>query len=181
MIRIRVSTEDVVATRFAVNAVWESATSLHCLAQPRQHVVHARLHQCVPTHPDFDFELLLELVSLTGWMPDLLSPIPTGTPYDPPAQFAALVGTDLAVAERDLRTIGMLAPGSRAASMTPAQYVETTTAAVAGYWRAVLEPLWERILGIDEADVAHHHVTLAEAGSRRPSTSCTMSSGTRTA
>ncbi len=164
MIRINVSTDDVVATRFAVNSVWETAASLTCLAKPRKHVLHARLRQCVPVHPDFDLDLLLELTGFMRWIPDVLGPIPSGTAHNPPAQFAGILDTDPEVLENDLRTIRDLLPGSRSAAMGPEQYVEAVATAMTGYWRAVLEPLWERVIGLDEADIAHHHATLAEAG-----------------
>ncbi len=164
MIRIHVSNDDVATIRFAVDAVWETTGSLHSVGHPRQHLLHQRLAQRVPTDPDFDLDFLLLLTSFTRWIPDILGPMPTGTARDPVGQLDALRATDRAVARSDLRTIGELSPGNPIATMTPEQYVDTVAVALTGYWRAVIEPLWERIVAIDEADIAYHHATLARAG-----------------
>ena len=64
----------------------------------------------------------------------------------------------------DLDQLRQLRPGTRTALMSPDEYLETTARALAGYWRSVLQPLWDRIQAIAEADIAHHRQRLASEG-----------------
>ncbi len=164
MIEIEVDVDDIAETRFTTDAVWETMASLNAAIHPHEHVIHSRLRSLLPTRPDFDLGLLVELSSVGRWIPDLMGPAPSARPADPLSQFAALRDGDPAVAESDLRTLRQIAPKSRVSALEPQEYVDRVSEALAGYWSAVLEPLWERVEGIASADIAHHQNTLSSQG-----------------
>ena len=164
MLTIAVSTDDVASVRFAPNAVWESFSSIRAIAHPRSHLLHSRLAKLLPARPDFDLGLLFELAEPCQWVPDIFGPVPTGTIHDPMGQYDALGETDPDVVSGDLAFLREAAPASAAAAMGPAEYVDRVTAALKGYHRAVLAPLWERVVAITEADIAHRHAKVVEDG-----------------
>lgn len=67
----------------------------------------------------------------------------------------------------DLRALRELIPGSRVARMGCREFAERTAEAMAVYWSAVLEPLWDRIEAITGGDIAHRSVALASDGLER--------------
>ena len=166
MIEIRVGTDDLARVRFATDPAWETTASLNTLAFPRAHVLHERLRRRVPRHPGFDLEHLMSLAGFRAWIPDALCPTPTGEAVDPVDRLAGIVDTGVSVADSDLSMIRKLRPEARVAQMGSEEYLATTAEALVGYWREVLEPLWDRIHGIVTADIAHHRAALAADGLR---------------
>jgi DNA-binding transcriptional ArsR family regulator len=164
VIEIEVGLDDLTGIRFAADAVWETAASLAVLARPRQHALHRRLHSLVPERPRFDLDLLMEVLAAPVWYPDTLGPQPSTRPRHPCEQFAALRDTAPEVVERDLAELRRSLPGSRVAGMRPDQFLDELATAMTGYWRQVLEPLWDRVDGIVAADLAHHSNAAASAG-----------------
>ena len=164
MLRIAVSTDDVAAVRFAPNAVWEAFSSVRAIVHPRSHLLHSRLDKLLPARPDFDLGLLIELAEPCKWVPDTLGPIPVGSIHHPIQQYEALRHTDPELVASDLCTLREVAPSSRAAGMTASELVDRLTAALIGYHRAVLAPLWDRVVAITEADIAHRRASMLEHG-----------------
>lgn len=155
---------DLARVRFATDAVWETSASLHALLFPKAHLLHQRLRRLVPKEPDFDLDHLLVLHRDADWLPDVLAPRPSARAGHPLEQFELLRRTDLEVAEADVAELRRLHPGSALARLTPQQYVNRTADALAGWWTAVLEPLWDRVDAIQRADIAHHQAVLAARG-----------------
>jgi len=151
-----VGVEDLTNVRFTTNAVWETAASLHALANPRHHLLHQRLRRLVPKGPDFDLGLLLTLAGHPSWLPDVWAPAPALRPGPPLDQLDAVRRTDPAVAEADLERLQL--------GIGPRDYLDRTADALQGWWTAVLEPLWDRVDAIARADIAHHQTTLAAQG-----------------
>jgi DNA-binding transcriptional ArsR family regulator len=164
LLRIAVSTEDVAAVRFAPNAVWEAFSSIRAIVHPRCHQLHTRLEQLLPARPSFDLALLLELAEPRMWVPDTFGPVPTGSIHHPVAQYEALLETDPAVATNDLVTLRQQAPSSTWAHLEPTEFLDRLTRALIGYHHAVLEPLWDRVVAITEADIAHRRASMLEHG-----------------
>jgi DNA-binding transcriptional ArsR family regulator len=121
----------------------------------------------VPRDPGFDLDLLLELTRPDHFVPDILGPTPSARPGHPLDQFGRMATTDDEVLESDLRAMRELIPGSRVARMDTREFAERTAEAMAAYWLAVLEPVWERIDAITGADIAHRSVALASDGLER--------------
>jgi len=164
LLRIAVSTDDVAAVRFAPNAVWEAFSSIRAIVHPRWHLLHSRLEQLLPPRPDFDLGLLLELAAPPKWVPDTLGPLPTGSIHDPIAQYDALRDTDRDLVARDLAVLRELTPSASCARLAPDELLDQLAAALAGYHRAVLAPLWDRVVAITEADIAHRRTSMLEQG-----------------
>lgn len=164
MLRIAVSTEDVAAVRFTPNAVWEAFSSIRAIVHPRWHQLHSRLDTLLPARPSFDLALLRELAEPCKWVPDTLGPIPSGTFHDPIAQYDALRETDPEVVANDLLMLRDLAPSSTSARLEPAEFLDRLATALIGYHHAVLAPLWDRVVAITEADIAHRRASMLEHG-----------------
>lgn len=163
MIEVTLGVDDVAAIRFTSCAVNETVASLRVLRHPRLHPLHAaRLRTRVPSVPTFDLELLLALVEPEKWSPGILEPPPSARPADPLTRLRAVAGGDIATAEDDLLVLRQYSP--RWVAMTAERLMEEIGAALAGYWQQVLEPIWERVRIITEADIAHRSVTLAAGG-----------------
>lgn len=166
VVDLLLDTSDVVAIRFAPDAVWETVASLIVLAHPERHPLHRPLLTKVQD-PGWDHQLLLSLLSDDVWYPDLLAPLPERRSDEPRTALAALADSDTRRerAETDLETLRELRPGERRwRRTTPAQLLEETAAALVAYWSAVLAPLWERVCEITSADLAFRSQTLAADG-----------------
>ena len=164
MIEIEMNAADMARVRFTTDPVWEAALSLHAITHPRRFPLHRRLRALVPEHPRFDLDLLLELARPGRFLPELLVPVPAPHPNDPLEQIAAVAGIDRALLDDDVRMLRLLLPGSRVATMRPGELAERTAVALTGYWRTVLEPLWERITAIHSADVVHRSMQASTDG-----------------
>ena len=164
MIEIEVDVSDVALARFTSDAVWETTSSLNAVAYPREHILHQRLRTLLPRHPTFDLDHLFELTSNHYWIPDTLGPTPSMNPADPLAQFEALRETDAAVAAADIARLRHLRPEAGAARMQPAEFLDRTCTALAGYWKAVLAPRWELVQAIVDADIEYQRRTLSREG-----------------
>jgi DNA-binding transcriptional ArsR family regulator len=161
---IKVGIDDIVGIRFAIDTVWEITASLCAIAHPRRHILHSELRSMIPSRPEFDLELLTDLVQDHTWIPDTLGPRPSIHALRPLEQIEALRDTDVAEAEQDLAIIRELSPSSLAANRTANEFLRMTSAAMMGYWRTVLEPIWDRIEIISQSDIAYHGGILASNG-----------------
>ena len=164
MIEIRLGTQDLGRVRFTTDAVWETTASLNVLAVPRAHMLHRRLGERVARRPSYDSALLVDLTGNHAWIPDTLGPTPRSRPDDPLAQLRGVLETDSDVVEQDLEILRTLRPRSRVSQMGTEEFLEALTRALTGYWRSVLEPLWERVHNIGQADIAHHRQMLSAEG-----------------
>jgi DNA-binding transcriptional ArsR family regulator len=163
MIEVTLGVDDVAATRFTSCAVNETVASLRVLRHPHLHTLHAaRLRARVPLALTFDLELLMALMEPAKWIPAILAPTPSAKPADPLTQLNAVAHSDIATAEDDLLILRQ--HSARWVAMTAQRLMEEVSAALAGYWRQVLEPIWERVRIITEADIAHRSATLAADG-----------------
>jgi DNA-binding transcriptional ArsR family regulator len=164
LLRIAVSTDDVAAVRFAPNSVWEAFSSIRAIVHPRWHLLHSRLETLLPARPDFDLGLLLEVAGPRKWVPDTFGPIPAGSVHRPVDQYDALRETHHDVAAADLAMLRALAPSSSCVDMEPQEFLDRLADALIGYHRAVLAPLWDRVVAITEADIAHRRASMLEHG-----------------
>jgi DNA-binding transcriptional ArsR family regulator len=144
--------------------VWEAFSSIRAITHPRSHLLHARLGNLLPARPGFDLGFLLDLAGPPKWVPDTLGPVPRGSIHRPIEQYEALRETDLDLVAADLCWLGELAPSSVRPDMQPEEFLERLTTALIGYHRAVLAPLWDRIIAITEADIAHRRASMLEHG-----------------
>jgi DNA-binding transcriptional ArsR family regulator len=152
-------------TRFATSAVWETGASLTTLFRPHAHLLHARLRERMPRRPTFDVRLLAGVSrGPAGWTAAALLPAPTDGHLDPAEQLARVSGTPAEVAEADLAVLRAAYPDGSFDAWTPEEYADRLAAALGGYWQAVLAPVWDRVVAIEQADVAHHLQVVATDG-----------------
>jgi DNA-binding transcriptional ArsR family regulator len=172
MITIDVDVAALARTRIASSAVWEVTASLAVLFRPQPPVLHARLHtelrdlvrERTPERVGFDVRLLADVARAPdGWVPRALTPAPTTGQLAAADQLALVAATATDLAAEDLETLRSAYP-DRYASWSAGEYVDRLAAALTGYWSALLEPLWERVLAIQDADLAHHQNVLAAEG-----------------
>jgi hypothetical protein len=163
MIEVTLGVDDVAAIRFTSCAVNETVASLRVLRHPQLHSLHAgHLRARVPAVPMFDLELLMALVEPEKWIAGILAPPPSAKPADALTQLRAVAHGETATAEDDL--VVLRQHSARWVAMTAERLMEEVSAALAGYWRQVLEPVWERVQIITDADIAHRSATLAADG-----------------
>ncbi len=172
MISIDLDVTALARTRIASSAVWEVTASLAVLFRPQPPVLHARLHadlrdrvrERTPERIGFDVRLLADVARAPdGWVPRALTPAPLTGHLTAADQLALVAATPTDVAADDLASLRSAYP-DRYLSWTPTEYAERLAAALTGYWSALLEPVWERVLAIQDADVAHHVNVLAAEG-----------------
>lgn len=155
MITLSLASADTSQIRFAADAVWESAASLnYALQRPTSHPLHRRLSTLLPTNPDFDLPLLLALTATRGWVPDMLAPEPASRCTTALEQIAAVRSCSPDVARADLDVLLSTGIHPPATTWTPLELADRTATALAGFWRQVLEPLWEGVEAIVGADIA---------------------------
>ena len=81
MIRIRVSAEDLLRTRFAFSPLWEAVASFRALIDPTRHVLHLPwMTRAREELRGLDLDPLWALVRPEGYIPDFLTP-PPATPF----------------------------------------------------------------------------------------------------
>ena len=172
MITIDVDVAALARTRIASSAVWEVTASLAVLFRAQPPVLHARLHaelrdlvrERTPERVGFDVRLLADVARAPdGWVPRALTPAPVTAHLTAADQLALVAATPADVAADDLAALRSAYP-DRYPSWTPTEYADRLAAALTGYWSALLEPVWERVLAIQDADVAHHVNVLAAEG-----------------
>jgi DNA-binding transcriptional ArsR family regulator len=172
MISIDLDVAAVARTRIVTSAVWEVTASLAVLFRPQPPVLHARLHAQLrdlvrdrtPQQVGFDVRLLADVARAPGgWVPRALTPAPANGHLPARDQLGTVGLTCPEAAADDLGRLRATYPG-RYDAWTPAAYADRLAAALTGYWSALLEPVWERVVAIQDADVAHHVNVLAAEG-----------------
>lgn len=164
MIEIELGINDFAGVRFTSDAVWETATSLMVLSRVELHPLHTQLRARLPRHPSFDLDLLLDLLHPLRWRASILAPEPSAAPLHPLEGLRRLADSDPAKAQEDLEWLRQHSPRARWTAMTATQLIDEASAALIGYWRATLEPLWERVAAIIDADIGFRTRVMSEAG-----------------
>jgi DNA-binding transcriptional ArsR family regulator len=172
MISIDVDVTALARTRIATSAVWEVTAAVTVLFRPQPPVLHGRLHaelrdlvrERTPERVGFDVRLLADVARAPGGrVPRALTPAPTTGHLSPSDQLGLVAGTDPEATAEDLAALRSAYPG-RYDGWSPAEYAERLAAALTGFWDALLEPVWDRVAAIQDADVAHHVNVLAAEG-----------------
>lgn len=164
MIIINVGAIDVARIRFAPEAVSETAASLSKLRGPSRLPIRRRLRALLPATPDFDFPLLLALTGTTSWLPDIFVPVPQLDRRPPLEQLASVRDSDPSVAMQDLAVLRRLGTYPAADTWTTEEFLDNVTRALTSYYHVALEPLWEEVDAIVEADIAYRSTILADQG-----------------
>ncbi|NYD42750.1 ArsR/SmtB family transcription factor [Nocardioides panaciterrulae] len=154
-IHLSLETQDLLQVRFAPSTLWETTGSLHVLGDRQPTYVHQRFRSRLLRRADRDLLSLLELTTISGWIPDTLTPIPGGTRASAVEELAAVAATPDESVDADLAVLGRHRPRSSWAGMTRVEFRERLAEMLVRYWRAELEQHWERVEAIWASDIAH--------------------------
>ncbi|RKR88987.1 regulatory ArsR family protein [Micromonospora pisi] len=171
MVSIGLSAGAVARIRIAVSCLWEVAASVRVLRHSGDHPVH--LPWVREVRPRLvaaglvgDNSLLWQLIPPPpGYLPDFLTPPPTGLTPNLDTELAMLRATPAEVVRTDLD----LYPGPRTEALAslyadPEAGLRRLAEELAGYWRVALAPDWPRIRTLLDAEVHHRARRLAEDG-----------------
>ncbi|WP_410812306.1 helix-turn-helix domain-containing protein [Micromonospora sp. 067-2] len=172
MVAIGLSSGAVARIRFAVSCLWEVAASLRVLRDPGEHAVHLSWARRVRPRLaeagliDTNVGLLWQLVpAAPAYLPDFLTPPPTGLTPDLAGELAALRATPPSVVREQLD----LGPGRHVGVQAdlyadPRAGLRRLAGEVEEYWRIALAPDWPRIRVLLDAEVSGRARRLAEDG-----------------
>ncbi|WP_041625228.1 ArsR/SmtB family transcription factor [Stackebrandtia nassauensis] len=171
MIRFVLGVEDLVDTRFAVSPLQETVLSLRVLRDPGWYALHLPWRRMVlPRLDGLDLGLLLALVGRRHTLPDFLTPRPTS--------FAPAFEDEWDVARRAAPEV---VRRELTAAYEPDAVPEVLRDAAGGdvgllgeavcgvlrrYWQLAIEPFWERMRLVMEADMTYRARQLAVGGAR---------------
>ena len=169
MVRFVFSLEDLALTRFAISPMWELVHSLLALRDPS----HAALH--VPWLRSISGRLnglaLGPAVALTpprGFSPDFVVPLPSGPLGDITDDLAALRATPAAQIRDEMALFSTQhKQGPKIAGpwlADPRREVRRLADVLEAYWARAIEPVWPRVRGFLDADIAHRARRLAAGG-----------------
>ncbi|MFD4676287.1 DUF5937 family protein [Lentzea sp. NPDC058450] len=154
MIEFVLGESDLVDVRFAVSPLSELTLSLRVLKDPAKYPLHLPWLRRVG---DVDTEVLLALSTERGWTPDFLSPRPSTPLTRFEDEFAALSEIPARTLRRDFRAVFGEVPAVLADRRRMLAALET-------YWHVALEPWWDRVRAVLEADIAHRGREMARQG-----------------
>jgi DNA-binding transcriptional ArsR family regulator len=177
VIELEFTPEDYRRIRFAFSPIKEAVASLRALSVPSHNGLHGPWLATVSRRLDgVDMALLTALVRPTGYVPDFLSPTPTGRTASFESSLEQIAGTDIDIVVAELEhlaqhKVAQQGPGreQRAELMrellaNPGHAVRRIVAELERYWLAVLEPHWPRVYALLQADLAHRLDELATGG-----------------
>jgi DNA-binding transcriptional ArsR family regulator len=159
--------------RFAVSCLWEVVAAIRVLRDPGRHAVH--LPWANRVRPRIagvgllrdaglprDAGLLWDLVPREpAYLPDFLTPAPSGLTGDLPAELAALRATPADVVRAQLDLYPNPPPGLYA---DPAAGLRRLADEIAAFWAVAIAPDWPRIQLLLDAEVFARGRRLAEDG-----------------
>src|SRR4051794_4800944 len=149
--------------------MWEAVASLRVLLDPARGALHlpwltelrdGRLREV-------DLRAVAALVPPRGYIPDFLTPPPTGPLVDFEEELEAVRSTSAEQVRNDLRIrFGRRRPPAAVRPLLdePRRAVRDLADALGGYWRLAVEPHWPRIRALLESDLAHRARRLTAGG-----------------
>jgi DNA-binding transcriptional ArsR family regulator len=171
MVEFFFTTEDVARTRFAFSALGEAVQSVRVLRDPGAYPIHVPwIREALPAVADLDLKPLLALVPAQGYVPDFLTPAPTGPLPALEEELDRLRAAPVELVRRDVR---LLLRGRRPSAPLrlflerPKVALDALSALLYEYWYRTLAEHWPRIEGLLEGDVLYRARRLTEGGAER--------------
>ncbi|MFL6141473.1 MAG: DUF5937 family protein [Labedaea sp.] len=169
---LRFGPDDAARCRFAISPLQETMLTLLVLNDPGRHCWYLPwLRDVQPVVAGLDLSLLRLAAPVHGHGPDFLWPSPTGpltTIEDDLARVRAtdpgIVAAALAGHARRLDPRDVPANLYRALTGDPVEARDTLVAQQRLAWQALVEPLWDRIRGMLDADITTRARQLADGG-----------------
>ncbi|GAA4219482.1 ArsR/SmtB family transcription factor [Actinocatenispora rupis] len=162
------SADDLAPTRFSVSPLWEVVTSFRVLASTARNPIHHTWADQVRPRiaaAGLDSGWLAELVPVSGYIPDFLTPIPHGLASTLESELSVVRDTPTDDVRADLDRLGTFL-GTRGATLRadPRARLCRLTDEIETYWELALAPYWARIRALLDADVYHRTRQVAEHG-----------------
>jgi DNA-binding transcriptional ArsR family regulator len=170
VIRFRFGHEDLVRTRFAISPLFDLTWSTDVLRDPAAHSLHLPWARAARRRLEgFDYSLISALAtsSVSGYVPDFISPPPT-TPL--PALDDELARVRATPPERVAIEIGWRFEGRPVPEIVrpllddPQRGLEHLTRVMAEYFERAIAPWWAQIRAVLEADIVHRARRLTAGG-----------------
>jgi DNA-binding transcriptional ArsR family regulator len=168
MITYRFGPHDLGRVRFAISSLFELAASRQVLRDPARHSIHEPWARAAAERvAGLDLALLDAVIPEGPYLPDFVTPPPDRPRAGLAAELPRVRATD---PERVARELGWAYPGRRpppAARILltdPRAGLKRLTDVMAAYWQRALEPWWDQVCGLLEADIAYRGARLAEGG-----------------
>ena len=154
--------------RFAVSPIWEVVRSLVALRDPSAAALHVPwLRSLSGRLGGIALEDVVALVPPRGYIPDFLTPAPSGPLGRIEDDLDALRRTRVRQIRHDIELFRGQHPRARVSDAWlehPRREVRRLADTVAVFWERAIEPSWSRIRAFLEADIAHRAGRLAQGG-----------------
>lgn len=161
MVWYRLSTGEALRARFVVSPLSETTMSLRALNDPSRFPLQAAWVTATRSAlRHVDVELLLSLSNSRNHWPDFLQPVVGRQEPTIEAELDAIRSTPPRVIDADLRTIHTNPPPRLATGDISLAVADE----LARYWEHCMQPHWQRIRTVLEADVVHRANRLARVG-----------------
>jgi DNA-binding transcriptional ArsR family regulator len=167
------------AIRFRSSPLWETVLSLRALQTAVDHRFHRRWRDSVVGDlkaGSVDMELLVAIVRPRGYIPDFLVPAPDRLRVTIGDELAAMAASDSVIVAAQLEHLAVHHHAQagvgrdsrvrlvRSLANDPAAAVRTVVDQLTIYWTVAVEPYWDRIERLAEAEVAFRLEQLAGDG-----------------
>jgi hypothetical protein len=171
MLRLEVTADDLLRSRFALSPLFELESLLRVLAQPsRQRLAPAWAQRLTQAHAQLrrttDLDALTALLS-PHYGPDFVAPPPLSLTQTVDDDLAAVRATDLGVARQEIEASLTRRPatGRRVLEVLRSDDVVDRIADVLeAAWHELVAPYWPRLRAVCERDVAHRADRLGRVG-----------------
>ncbi|RJL30137.1 ArsR/SmtB family transcription factor [Bailinhaonella thermotolerans] len=166
MIEIYLDVGDLADTRFGMSPLQETVLSLRAARSPGRHALHLPWTRSArPVLDGLHDGLLLSLVGPHNWIPDFLTPRPSGLLTDIGPELEQIRRTPPAVVAADIATAHWGAVPERLRG-DPERVRDRIADLLEEYWRRAMAPHWPRMRSLLEADTVHRARSLALGGAR---------------
>ena len=162
---------DLLGVRFARSPVWEAHSAVLAVAGPEPQPHHASWLASVRGDiAALDIAPLVAVGVGTGWVPDFITPPPSGPTPTFADQLAQIRRTPLDQVAAELARCRAAARSDSSMPLLdelvadPARARQVLAAALVRAWDALVAPHWPRISALVDADVAYRSRRLARAG-----------------
>jgi DNA-binding transcriptional ArsR family regulator len=163
--------EDLARTRFALSPIWELCTSLRLLRDAELAAMHIPwVRDALPTAHRMGLRTALALLPPRGYIPDFITPPPTGplTPIED--ELERVRRTTPAQVRHDLEVLvgqhrmRRLPEALEPLMAHPRRELGLLVDRMAEFWQATLAERWPRIRALLDADLGHRARRLTEGG-----------------
>jgi DNA-binding transcriptional ArsR family regulator len=178
---LRFRSEDLLQCRFAISPLNETADALRSLSRRGAEAYHLTWQrQARRLVPALGIGPLLAIMSMPGYQPDFLNPAPDGPFTEIDAELDRVRGTPPAKVAAELRQclgepgsagrIGGASAGSAVLrehpelAVDPAEIRHLLADMLHRAWVALIEPWWQRLRDVLDADITFRARRLADAG-----------------